>query len=422
LARLIAPPALKHKPFRSYLAGAFVSNVGNSIQAWAIAWQVFAITGSSLMVGLLGIARVVPLLLFSLFGGVLADRADRRKVMMFTQSAMAIVSLILLVWTLRGMSSVAPLYALVAINAIARSFDGPARQALQVGLVPREDYPNAASINGVTWRLSDVLGPILTGALIAIPEHGLTLCYAFNLVSFLALLIVIIRLPSVQPPDLGDHPKNIREVLALVKEGLQFVNRTPVVRSAMWIDFWATLLSGAEALLPAFAAVVLGLGPEGYGYLAASTGFGALIAALGLSLRPTVIRQGRTVILMIGAFGLFTIGFGLSTNLLTACLCLMGVGAADMISTVMRQTIRQLATPDELRGRMTATSSLFHISGPQLGDFEAGAVAHWWGERVSIVLGGGLCLFVAAHWSRAKALAEYTHSPELVRPSESAPG
>jgi len=187
------------------------------------------------------------------------------------------------------------------------------------------------------------------------------------------------------------------------------VNTTPLVRRAIWIDFWATWFSGAEALFPAFAAKILKLGPEGYGILAGSTGVGALIAAGFLTMRPTVRRQGPLVVWMIASYGLFTVGFGLSQTLWMAAICLALVGASDMISTVMRQTIRQLATPDSLRGRMNATSSLFHISGPQLGDFEAGAVASVGGERFSIVLGGGLCMLVALHWSRAKALVGYEH-------------
>lgn len=410
------PPALRHLHFRRYLSGLFVSNVGNSIQAWAIAWHVYSITQSSLMVGLLGLVRVAPLLIFSLFGGVVADQADRRKVMLLTQTAMALVSLMLFTGAQLKFEAIGGLYALVALNAVARAFDGPARQSMMVGLVPRDDFPNAASLNGVAWRLSDVLGPIVTGFLIAGPGlaglSGLSLCYALNFVSFFALLLAVFSLPSQKVAGATEKPTSFAEVIGSIKVGLAFVNRTPVVRSAMWIDFWATLLSGAEALLPAFAATVLKLGPEGYGILASSTGAGALIAALGLTWTKTVVRQGRLVILMIGAYGLFTIGFGLSQTLWMACFCLAGVGAADMISTVMRQTIRQLATPDSLRGRMTATSSLFHITGPQLGDFEAGAVASVAGERFSIVLGGSLCMLVALHWSRAKALAGYVHRPE----------
>jgi len=403
------PPALRHKAYVNYLVGSFISNIGSNVQAWAIAWHVYSLTHSSLMVGLLGLVRVVPLLIFSLFGGVLADQADRRRVLLLTQTAMAMISLILFALTASGFQAVAPLYAMVAINAVARAFDGPARQAMQVGLVPIEDFPNAASLNGMAWRLSDVLGPLVAGLFILLPQHGLAICYAFNFVTFFAMLVAVWRLPASKSETIDDQPKTFGEVIKLIGDGLQFVNRTPVIRSAMWIDFWATLLSGAEALLPAFAVAILGLGPEGYSLLASATAAGALLAATGLTWMPTIKRQGRLVVAMIAVFGAATIGFGLSQNLFTAALCLACVGAADMISTVLRQTIRQLATPDELRGRMSATSSLFHISGPQLGDFEAGAVAGVWGERFSIVLGGTLCLFVAAHWSRAKALVNYEH-------------
>ncbi|MCW5936919.1 MAG: MFS transporter [Fimbriimonadaceae bacterium] len=408
------PPALKHATYRSYLAGSFVSNVGNSIQAWAIAWQVFALTQSSLMVGLLGLARVGPLLVFALFGGVIADRADRRKVLLVTQAAMAGISLALFATATAGIQSVAPLYLLVALNAVARAFDGPTRQALQVSLVPIKDFPNAASLNGVAWRLSDVLGPVSAGLLIAshgfLGLNGLSLAYGLNFLSFFAVFAVIWRLGPRPAPDVASAT-SIGDVLRLVGDGLRFVNRTPVVRHAMWVDFWATFFSGAEALLPAFATVVLGLESKGYGILAASSAMGALLAASSLAWLPTIRNQGRWVVAMIALFGLATIGFGLAPNLPVACACLACVGAADMVSTVMRQTIRQLATPDELRGRMSATSSLFHISGPQLGDFEAGAVASWVGERASIVIGGFMCMVVAGLWSRAKALVEYEHEP-----------
>jgi MFS family permease len=409
-------PALRHHYFRSYLTGAFVSNLGTRIQGAALAWHIFQLTGSPLMVGLLGLVRVGPLVLFTLFGGVLADQADRRKVLLATQTGMAITALALFLLSLRAEESVWPMYVVVALYSVARAFDGPARQSLVVNLVPRSDFPNAASLNGITWRLTDVLGPMLAGVLIASGGlaglGGISLCYALNAISFGAVLLVIYRFPSMRAQNAADRARSIGEVLDRIKDGLMFVNRTPAVRSAMWIDFWATFLSGAEALIPSFAADVLGLGAVAFGVLSSATGVGAMLAAAGLALMPTVRRQGRLVVVMIGVFGLATIAFGLSPNLWVAALSLAVGGAADMISTVMRQTIRQLATPDELRGRMTATSSLFHISGPQLGDFEAGAVATLAGVRFSIVLGGVLCVGVAGLWSRAKALVEYTHEPE----------
>lgn len=424
-AKSLPLPALGSKEFRNYLGGSFVSNIGNTVQTWAIFWHLFHITNDSFMVGLGGLVRIGPLLFLSLFGGVVADQFDRRKVLLLTQSGMAAVSLLLFVLTAQGYASVGLLYSIVALNAIARAFDGPARQSMLPSLVRIEHLRNALSINGMAWRLSDVLGPVIAGMFIGLNESkrfgqlvagfgiphqpGLSLCYLANFLSFFAVLLAVWFLKPKKVENAGDRPKSFREVLWLIGEGLTFVNRTPVVRSAMWIDFWATLLSGAEALLPAFAsAKVLGLDPAGYGKLAAASAAGALIAAVLMSFAPQIHRQGRTVVFMIGLYGLFTVFFGLAPNLEVACLSLACVGAADMVSTVLRQTIRQLATPDELRGRMSATSSLFHISGPQLGDFEAGLVARLFGERISVVLGGGLCMLVAAHFSRAKALVEYT--------------
>jgi MFS family permease len=406
-------PALRHARFNEYLAGTFVSNIGSSIQAWAIAWHVYALTGSSLMVGLLGLVRVGPLLTFTLLGGVLADQADRRRVMLVTQSGMALVSVGLFAATLGEARSIELLYLFVGLHSVARAFDGPARQSLFANLVPAADFPNAASLNGISWRLSDVLGPIFAGLLIqsgGLAEiSGLGLCYAMNALTFSAVLWAVWRMPASPPKEMGDRARSLADVRRRIGEGFAFVRRTPVVRQAMWIDFWATLLSGADALIPAFATSILKLDAQGFGFLAASSGAGALLAAGGLAWFPTVQRQGRLVVLMIGTYGLFTIGFGFSQSLWTAAFCLACVGASDMISTVMRQTIRQLATPDAMRGRMNATSSLFHISGPQLGDFEAGAVASAAGERFSIVLGGSLCFFVALHYGRAKALLGYEH-------------
>lgn len=410
------PSALRYGQFRNYLAGTFVSNVGSNVQNWAISLHVYQLTDSSLMVGLLGAVRVVPLVLLTLFGGVLADHGDRRKIMLATQSAMGLVACMAFAVSVAGHPSVAALYVIVGLHSVARAFDGPARQAMFVTLVPARDFPKAASLNGVAWRLSDVLGPVLAGLFTALPglarDQGFALCYGFNALSFLAVLSAVWYLPACRPESSGDKPKNAKEVLSQIGEGISFVKRTAVVRQAMTIDFWATLLSGADALLPAMATKVLKLNEFGYGLLGASSAVGALAAATALSTLPTIRNQGRVVVWMIGLFGLSTIGLGLAPNFWVAAICLAGVGASDMISTVLRQTIRQLATPDSMRGRMNATSSLFHISGPQLGDVEAGAVAALWGERVSIVIGGVLCMAVAGLWSRARELVGYRHEAE----------
>jgi MFS family permease len=365
------------------------------------------------MVGLLGLVRVGPLVIFSLLGGVIADQFDRRKVMLSARMAMTVVTLFLFLFTIQGLATVWTLYALVGFHASALAFDRPARQSLAVNLVPPAHLPNALSLNGITWRLSDVLGPILSGSLIALePDtaRGIAFCYGFNLLTFAVDLGTTSLLRS--RPSSAERIRSVRQVFGSISDGIQFMRQTPVVRNAMWLDFWATFFSSADALLPAFADKIFALGPQGYGWLLASPALGALLAATWMSIRPTFQHQGRWVISMIFVYGLFTIFFGLSPNPWVAGLCLAGTGAADMISTVLRQTIRQLATPDSMRGRMTSIGSLFQISGPQLGDFESGALSRWQGERISVAIGGLACLFIAGHWNRKSALKDYTHASE----------
>lgn len=417
-------PALKHREFRLYTTGNFVSLIGSVVQAWAISYHVYVLTNNSLYVGLLGLVRVVPLIVFSLVGGVVADQLDRRRVMLLTQSSMAIFALVLFLLTQAHAESLFLLYLLVALASIARALDGPSRQSLVVNLVPSHDLPNALSINGIAWRLSDVTGPVILGALVSVKSiagmNSLALCYLLNFISFFAVIYAILKLHP-RPPQVEESQrvKSFRQVISFIKDGLIFIRHAEVLRSAMWIDFWATLLSGAEALLPAFALKILNAGPQGYGILASSSATGALIAALVLAVSRTVVKQGRWVIWMIFSYGLCTALFGLAPNLWTACFFLACTGASDMVSTVLRQTIRQLATPDAMRGRMNATSSLFHISGPQLGDFEAGAVAARLGERASVVIGGLGAILVAAWWGRGGKLKDYEHQP-IAKPEEAA--
>jgi MFS family permease len=404
-------PALGHRHFRNFVIGSFVSNVGGTIQFWAVAWHVYYLTESSFMVGLVAGIRVVPLLIFSMVGGAIADTHDRRNILLLTQSVMALVSLVIAAATFSGMATVGVLIALVTVNVIPAAFNGPARQSLIVTLVPREHFPNAASVNGMQWRLSDILGPAIAGIMIGLsigPEKGLSLCYALNAVSFLAAIYVTWLLPKTPLPPERDR-MTMPRMLRMIREGVQFVFRKPILRDTMTLDFFATLLSGAEALLPAFA-VMLGLGPEGYGLLASSAGIGALTAAGIIAWLPPIRYQGRLVLAMILCYGLFTIGFGLSPNAPMAMVFLALTGAADMASTVMRQTIRQLNTPDEVRGRMNATSMVFNITGPRLGDLESGFVAKLIGERLAVVSGGIGCIVIWAIYSwRAKELKSYEH-------------
>ncbi len=416
-------PSLGYRDYRNFQSGSFISNVGTTVQRAAIFWHVFTLTHNNLLVGAIGLVRVLPLLLFGLFGGVMADHYDRRSVILWSQSVMALVALMIAVLTFFHLDSLAWLYVVVGLSAAAQAFNGPARQAMMANMVPAEHFPNAASINGIVWRLSDVLGPVIAGFLIASHGlwgfNGLALSYSFNFLSFIAVLIAVWALPK-RPPTHNEATKKFSDVIESIRDGFTFVRKAQVLRNAMWIDFWGTFLSGAEALLPAFATSILLLDSRGYGILAAAGGSGAMIAAMAMAWIPTIKRQGRWVIIMIALYGAFTILFGVSQSLWTAIIFLAATGAADMISTVLRQTIRQLATPDSMRGRMSSIGMLFQVSGPQLGDFEAGALAHGAGgirgigERGSIIAGGLGCFMVTLwYWMRGRALRDYEHTLPL---------
>ncbi len=388
--------------------GAFVSNIGGQLQAWAIFWHLDHLTHSTLSVGYVGLIRIVPLIGLGLFGGVVADQFDRRKVLILTQTGMALSAAGLAIVTILGLISPPVIYVFIVLDATARAFDGPVRQAIVPNLVPSEHYPNAASINGIQWRLGEVLGPALTGILIASlgPVHGTFACYALNAISYGAVIGVVLLQPSYTPTSV--RSTSAREVFHSIGEGIQFLRSTKVLANAMWIDFWGTFFAGAVALLPAFARVELHLDARGYGYLAASAGFGAMVASSVLAWIPTIRRQGRWVILMITAYGLATVLFGISPNLWCAMLFLACTGAADMISTVLRQTIRQLAIPDTLRGRLSGIGMIFQVCGPQAGDFEAATLANYTGVRASLLLGGfGAMLIAGWYGVRGPALDQY---------------
>lgn len=413
-------PALAHRDFRNYQLGNFISNIGNRMQSFALILHVFERTHSNGYVGALGLVRVLPLIVFGLFGGVIADHFDRRKVILLTQVGMLAVAVGLSMARVYGFDHLWVLYALVALSAVANAFNGPARQAMLANLVPAKDFTNAASINGITWRLSDILGPMFAGLLVGSSRFdGLAAAYILNAASFIAVLYVVWLLPPREPTT-AERARTIQDTFDAIKGGFRYFKDAHVVRNTMLVDFWATFFAGAEALLPAFAHDVLGL--EGYaakaaaGLLASATGVGALLGSLVTALLPTIRKQGLWVLRMIAAFGLVTIGFGLSVNLSMAFVFLAAVGAADMVSTVLRQTIRQLSTPDHMRGRLGSIGMMFQVSGPQLGDAEAGyaadalhalGMASMQAVRTSIVVGGLGSLFVAAWWMRGTPLTRY---------------
>ncbi len=400
-------PALKHRDFTLLWIGQLLSFSGSRMQTAAILWHVSLLAApgrKGLALGLVGAAQVVPIIVFAMLSGVVADALDRRKVMLVTQTVLALLAAALAALTFGSLHSIWPIYLLAALSSAAASFDSPARQALIPSLVPREDLASAISLNTLMFQIASVVGPTAAGLMIAGP--GLGWVYAVNAASFLMVLVALLLMRA--RPRVG-LPDNARITWVAAREGLRFVFSQPIVRSTMLLDFIATFFASATALLPIFAQDILHVGARGYGWLYAAPSVGAVIAGLVTAHAVDRIeRRGAVLLWSVVAYGAATVVFGLSVSFWLTLFCLACVGAADTVSTVIRNIIRQLETPDELRGRMTGVNMMFFMGGPQLGELEAGLVAQFVGATFSVVSGGIGCLAATGlvAW-RERRLREY---------------
>ena len=394
--------ALRSRNFRLIWFGLFVSFTGSMMQNAALLWHVSLLVSperKGLALGLVGLAKVVPIIVFSLISGVVADAWNRRTLMLFTQISATLVAAALAVLTFRGLSVVWPIYVLAALSAAVGAFDLPARQALYPMLVPREHLANAITLNTIMFQTASVVGPSLGGLVIA--TSGVGWVYAVNAISFFCVIVSLVMMrdvPARQPSEEGSRDD---VSLHAALEGLRFVFRSPLIRSTMLLDFFATFFSSATALLPIFAQDILQVGAAGYGWLYAAPAAGALVAsATMVPLSSRIERRGPTLLCAVAGYGVATVTFGLSRSFWLTFACLAFVGATDIVSTIIRNVVRQLETPDRLRGRMTGVNMVFFMGGPQLGEFEAGAVASWLGATFSVVSGGIGCL-IATAWVAA---------------------
>jgi MFS family permease len=402
--------ALRYRNFRLIWIGLLVSNVGSWMQTAAILWHVSLLVApdrKGLALGLVGLFRVVPIVVLSLVSGAVADTFDRRRLMLVTQSVMTVLAAVLAWLAFRGLSSPWPIYGLAALTSAAGVFDMPARQALYPNLVPREHLSNAISLNTIMFQTAAVLGPSLAGIVIA--TLGIGWAYAFNAVSFLVVIGALLMMRDL-PPQAAPDPSSARGVSwRATVDGLRFVFASPTIRSTMLLDFFATFFSSATTLLPIFAQDILQVGARGYGWLYAAPSIGALLAS-GVMVRfvDEIDRRGAVLIAAVTSYGLATVFFGLSRTFWLTFACLALSGASDTVSTVLRNIVRQLETPDHLRGRMTGVVMIFFMGGPQLGEFEAGMVANWLGAPFSVISGGLGCLAATA-WvvGRTPALRGY---------------
>jgi MFS family permease len=379
---------LKVSPaYRRLWFGLGVSNVGQQMTAVALAVQVFRITGSSLAVGLIGAFALVPLIVFGLYGGAVADVLDRRLLMFWTSLGLALLSVVLFVQSAAGLSSVWLLYLVVAAQSALFAVNNPARSAAIPRLVGVELLPAANALQQVTFNIGFTLGPLLAGGLIA--WASLDAAYALDVLSFGAALYAVLRLPPI--PPLGGKPGQ-RAGFASVMEGLRFLRGRKDVLMTFLVDINAMVFGMPRALFPAVAGLFYAGGAGTVGLLSAAPAFGAMIGATFSGGLTRIKRQGLAVLVAVVVWGLAIAGFGFTTVLWVGVVLLAVAGAADMVSSVFRSTILQTATPDALRGRLQGVFIVVVAGGPRLGDVEAGTVASLTNERVSIVSGGLLCV------------------------------
>ena len=406
--------SLRYRDFRRLWLSQLVSLTGSQMQAAAIDWHVYLLTHSPLALGLVGLSRVIPIATLSLWGGVVADRYDRRKIMMATQLTMTAAAATLAVLTLTGRETRWLLYVLTGLTSAAGSFDNPARQALLPRLVPREALPGALAMNLTMFHAGMIAGPGIAGVFIAAAgtgTKGLAAIYLVNAISFVGVLGTLFTMRASGAVEAS--PAERANPWAQLREGLKFVFSTPIMVWTMALDFVATFFSGATSLLPIFADQILKVGALGFGWLRAAPALGALVGSLYTALRPLPPRQGRVFLWSVGAYGLATVVFGLSRSFLLTFVALAATGLADLVSTVVRQVVRQMITPDAMRGRMTSVNMIFFMGGPQLGELEAGLVASLFasaaiGATVSVTSGGIATILAAAFiaW-RAPIVREY---------------
>ena len=390
--------ALQHRNFRLIWLGLLVSFTGSMMQNAALLWHVSLLVApdrKGLALGMVGLVKVVPIIVFSMVSGVVADAWDRRKLLLVTQIGATLVAGGLAWLTFRGLSSVWPIYVLAAVGAAVGAFDLPARAALVPMLVPRDHLPNAISLNSIMFQTASVLGPALGGILIAATNVGWV--YAANAVSFSFVIVALLMMRDVPARQASEGGSRDDVSLRAAMEGLRFVFRSPLIRSTMMLDFFATFFSSATALLPIFAQDILQVGATGYGWLYAAPAVGAMLTSAAMvPLADRIERRGPTLLWAVGGYGVATVVFGVSRSFWVTFFCLAMTGVTDTVSLIIRNIVRQLETPDRLRGRMTGINMVFFMGGPQLGELEAGAVASWLGAAVSVVSGGVGCLLATA--------------------------
>ncbi|HEX4004922.1 MAG TPA: MFS transporter [Acidobacteriaceae bacterium] len=390
--------AFLSRDFLLYQIARVVVIIGAEAQALAVAWQVYQITHKAIDLGYTGLVLFLPGLLFILPAGHIADRFDRRRVILTCYTLQAVCSSLLFWFAWIGIHRVGPVFAVLFVIGTGRAFSGPASSALVPHLVPTEHFVNAITWGATIFQIANFAGPALGGILFTLPLqgrlHGASLVYLFTCAAIFCFLLLVGSL-HVRPGRM-EHRSISKEVLLA---GFRYVARHQILLGSISLDLFAVLLGGAVALMPIFAQDILHAGPRGLGMLRAAPALGALTVSLWMMVRPIRRQAGVKMLVCVAIFGASTILFGVSRNLPLSLAALFVVGASDMVSVVIRSSVLQLATPAEMRGRVSAVNSLFVGASNEFGEFESGLTAQWWGAVRAVIYGGIGSLAVTGLWA-----------------------
>ena len=389
----------RHPDFTRFWAGMFLVNLAVQIESVTIGWQIYqigrqtlSIKESAFLVGMVGLAQFIPMFLLTLYAGSMADRHSRRTIVMISLGVEILCVLGLVAVAHESSPNVTHIFWIAAAFGAARAFLSPASSALVPMLVPKSEMPQAISLKSLSWQAAVIIGPWIGGLLCAISTAT---SYEVTAVLYLAGTAIILFMRANTTPQ-----RQPGSQIAQIKEGLVYVWTNKIVFGAISLDLFAVLLGGATALLPAFASDILEVGPEGFGLLRSGPAIGALLMAAALSRWPLKRHAGRRMFMAVGAFGMATVVFGLSKNIYLSVAALAALGAADMISVYVRQTLVQIVTPDHMRGRVSSVSGLFISGSNELGEFESGVVSRFIGPVGAAIFGGIGTMVVTGAWAR----------------------
>jgi MFS family permease len=387
-----AASALRHRRFVLFLLASSATGFAVQIMSVSVGWQIYDITRDPLDLGLVGLAQFLPPLVLVLVTGLAADKFSRRMIMAVCLSVELLCAAGLVLFTLSTPTTVVPVFAILVVLGIARAFFNPASDAMTPNLVPPPALAHAISLNAMGWQASNIVGPVAGGLL-----YGLGGTVAYGTAGTLIFTaIVLVLMIGFVPQKTHAQETSLATLLA----GFRFIRKEKIVLGAISLDLFAVLLGGAVALMPVYARDILEVGPWGLGLLRAAPGIGAIAMALWLARYPVRDRAGHILFGFVAGFGFFTIVFGFSTWVPLSIFALIMMGACDMVSVYIRETLLQLWTPDEVRGRVNAVNRVFIGASNELGEFRAGVMAAWIGAVAAVTAGGAGTMAIAAIWAR----------------------